>query len=89
MGIMLPTSYFITSRFTAPLVSLRQKTKAIASGDYSIRIESMRKDEIGDLEKDFDEMVEALDKAKTEVESKQRELEEVNYELERKVRERT
>ncbi|GEM_PF-4046762 len=49
----------------------------------------MRKDEIGDLEKDFDEMVEALDKAKTEVESKQRELEEVNYELERKVRERT
>ncbi|MDI6727898.1 MAG: ATP-binding protein [Thermodesulfovibrionales bacterium] len=34
-------------------------------------------------------MVEALDKAKTEIENKQRELEEVNYDLERKVRERT
>lgn len=89
LGMMLPTSYFIASRFTAPLVSLMQKTKAIASGDYSIRIKSVRKDEIGDLEKDFDEMVEALNKAKTEIENKQRELEEVNYELERKVRERT
>jgi signal transduction histidine kinase len=89
LGIMLVATYLITRRFTAPIIELTRKTRSVASGDYAIRIKSERKDEIGDLEKNFDEMVEALDKAKTEIENKQRELEEVNYDLERKVRERT
>ncbi len=89
LAITLAVSYFVVSMFISPVVSLTQKTKAITSGDYSIRIKSKRKDEIGDLERDFNDMVETLNNTKTEIESKQRELEEVNYDLERKVQERT
>ncbi|MBI5213323.1 MAG: PAS domain S-box protein [Nitrospirae bacterium] len=89
LAITLAVSYFVVSMFISPVVSLTQKTKAIASGDYSIRIKSKRKDEIGNLERDFNDMVETLNNTRTEIESKQRELEEVNYELERKVQERT
>lgn len=88
--LMLVVTYLVIERFTAPIIRLAQKTKAIASGDYSVsRIAAKRKDEIGDLERGFNGMVEALGNSKSEIENKHKELERANYELERKVLERT
>ncbi|MBI3592703.1 MAG: response regulator [Nitrospirae bacterium] len=89
LGVMLAVTYLVVNRVTAPIVRLTQKTNAIASGDYSIRIESRKKDEVGDLERDFNKMVEVLNNSRIEVENKRKELEKINHELERKVLERT
>ncbi len=89
LGIMLVATYLITRRFTAPIIELTRKTRSVASGDYSIRIKSKRKDEIGNLERNFDAMADALDNSKAMIESKQTELEKINHELEQRVTERT
>lgn len=89
LGIMLIVSYLIVNKLTAPIADIAQKTMAIASGDYSIRIKSKRKDEIGNLERNFDAMADALDNSKAMIESKQTELEKINHELEQRVTERT
>ncbi len=89
LGIMLIVSYLIVNKLTAPIADIAQKTMAIASGDYSIRIKSKRKDEIGNLERNFDAMADVLDNSKAMIESKQTELEKINHELEQRVTERT
>lgn len=89
LGIILIVSYLIVNKLTAPIADIAQKTMAIASGDYSIRIKSKRKDEIGNLERNFNAMADALDNSKAMIESKQTELEKINYELEQRVTEKT
>ncbi len=52
---------FSSKRTAAPIVALSKATKEIAKGDFNISINlSNRKDEIGDLERDFNLMVQEL-----------------------------
>lgn len=89
LALMLPVVYVIMTKFINPIVSMTQKTGAVASGDYSIRVGSHRRDEIGSLQNNFDAMVEALRTSRKEIAKKQLELEDMNAALERKVAERT
>ncbi len=87
--IVLPVAYLIVRKFTGPIWMITQRTGAVAAGDYSVRIESRRKDEIGSLERNFNVMVKALSGSRKEIEEKQSELAKANIELERRVADRT
>ncbi len=49
---------FVTARVTAPLARMTDATEAIAAGDYSRRVDTGRRDEIGRLGRAFDRMAE-------------------------------
>ncbi len=55
-GMSLVLSFHIIS----PVTSLRRAAGSIARGDYHVRVKIARKDELGDLARDFNEMAEAL-----------------------------
>jgi class 3 adenylate cyclase len=58
VGICL--SFVLSLYFSRPLVSLRESTKILASGNFEHRVEIRRKDEIGDLGQAFNQMAEGL-----------------------------
>lgn len=61
-------SIFLSIKYTQPIAEVVQAAKKIASGDLSQTLPEHRRDEIGDLTKSFNEMVDKL--------RRQRELEE-------------
>ncbi|MEJ2589090.1 MAG: HAMP domain-containing protein, partial [Deltaproteobacteria bacterium] len=58
VGICL--SFVLSLYFSRPLVSLRESTKILASGNFEHRVKIRRKDEIGDLGQAFNQMAEGL-----------------------------
>lgn len=50
-------SYIMAHSITRPVMRMCKYMKSVGKGDFSIRIESMREDEIGQLEKGFNTMV--------------------------------
>lgn len=58
IGILL--SFGLSLYFSRPLVTLRESTKVLASGNFDHRVEIRRKDEIGDLGEAFNHMAEGL-----------------------------
>ena len=52
--------FFLANTITAPIINLTRHTKAIASGDFSSKIEVNSKDEIGQLAQDFNHMAQEL-----------------------------
>jgi signal transduction histidine kinase len=59
--IILIGSYFLLKYFVSPIISLSNFAKKVTSGDYSIRSEINSSDEIGDLSKEFNKMVETIE----------------------------
>lgn len=53
--------YALTRYLISPVLKLSEATKKLADGDLSIRIESTRRDELGELARDFDEMAEQIE----------------------------
>jgi len=80
--LLLVILYFSTKRIIKPLGEMVIATQKIASGDYSFRVETTSKDEIGLLAESFNKMTEDLQKAHEE-------LREWALTLEKKVEERT
>jgi signal transduction histidine kinase len=79
----LVISYFLQRTISIRLLSLVTKTKEVAeTGDYSIRVASGEKDEIGILSKEFNGMLMQID-------NMQKSLKEANTELEERVELRT
>ena len=55
--------FFLANTLTAPIISLTRHAKAIASGDFSRKIEVRSKDEIGQLAYDFNHMAQELNRS--------------------------
>lgn len=70
--------YALVLYLVSPILQLRQASKKLAIGDLSTRIESKRRDEIGQLARDFDEMAERIE---TLIASQQRLTRDISHEL--------
>ena len=74
-------SFWLARTLTSPMVPLRRATRRLSSGDLSARVEGnvgRRRDEIGELARDFDAMAERIEAL---VGSQQRLLRDVSHEL--------
>ncbi|MCJ7842592.1 HAMP domain-containing histidine kinase [Lederbergia sp. NSJ-179] len=68
-AVALVLSWILSAVHVKRIKRLQEATSLIANGDYSVRIPSADFDEIGELSKDFNQMVEKLELAKEEIES--------------------
>lgn len=59
--ISFPVVYLMTKAITAPIKKVGKAARQIAGGEYSERIETKRKDEIGELATDFNLMAEQVE----------------------------
>jgi|GEM_PF-1805561 len=75
LAVMLAIVYVAVHKFLSPIIELSENTKAITAGHFDALAKSGRKDEIGELEENFNQMVMALDAARRLAEIKQEELE--------------
>jgi signal transduction histidine kinase len=66
---VLLISTLISRRITRPLYRLAAASDAIASGDLTVRIDSISTDEIGDLTTQFNAMVDSLNTSRRQIES--------------------
>ncbi|MEW5806704.1 MAG: ATP-binding protein [Acidobacteriota bacterium] len=94
INIIILTISFLTSflflRFvTAPIKNLMKATKSIADGNFDLRIDVSRHDELGQLSQSFNDMAESLCKKEKELLKANKEIESWNRELENRVIERT
>ncbi len=80
--VILPIGYFFALWLTRPIATISAAASRVAHGDLDVRVDIARRDEIGDLSHSFNQMVTALA-------DNRRQLENVNLDLEIKVRERT
>ncbi len=82
--------YFVLKRqiFT-PLTHLMEATNRIASGDFSIELNAERQDEVGHLAKLFNTMSGEINAREEALKKARLELEEMNENLEQRVRDRT
>lgn len=62
MLISILGAYFISNKFTKPIIKINNATKKISNGDYSVKIELNTKDEIEELAKTINFMAENLSK---------------------------
>lgn len=58
--IGIAVSLFLSWKYTAPIYEVVDAAKAVAAGDLSKKLEVKRNDEIGELTKSFNEMIERL-----------------------------
>lgn len=54
-------SLFLSGTITRPILRLRDTAMALASGDLSVRVQSRRQDELGELSRSIDHMANRLD----------------------------
>ncbi len=74
-------SFWLARYLSSPVAPLRRATRALSDGDLTARVEAKvtgRRDEIGELARDFDSMAERIEVL---VESQQRLLRDVSHEL--------
>ncbi|MBS4219780.1 HAMP domain-containing histidine kinase [Bacillus sp. FJAT-49711] len=67
--VALMLSWILAAFHVKRIKRLREATSLVAGGDYSVRIPSSDFDEIGELSKDFNKMVEKLNISMEEIES--------------------
>ncbi len=70
--------YALASYLSSPIVKLRRATKKFAGGDLQTRLDIKRRDELGDLAREFDEMAERIE---TLVTSEKRLTQDISHEL--------
>jgi two-component system nitrogen regulation sensor histidine kinase NtrY len=58
LGVLL--GWWVTERVTRPVERLADGARAVASGNWSVRVEAATNDEIGDLARAFNQMTEQL-----------------------------
>jgi signal transduction histidine kinase len=84
-GILIIVGIFIawlmSRNISKPLNKLTAATSAIAAGNYSIKVEEGRKDELGKLAQAFNAMIGQVSKAKEGLEQKVIETSEMNEQL--------
>ncbi len=70
--------YALASYLSSPIVKLRRATRQFAEGDLHTRLDIKRRDELGDLAREFDEMAERIE---TLVASEKRLTQDISHEL--------
>ena len=70
--------YALARYLVAPILQLRQATRKLADGDLRTRVGTKRRDELGQLARDFDEMAERIE---TLIASQKRLTRDVSHEL--------
>ncbi len=60
IGISTALAELVARRYAGPLSELRRVAKALAEGDFDVRVRSRRRDEIGAIGRAIDEMAEQL-----------------------------
>jgi signal transduction histidine kinase len=88
-GSIIILASFLARRISQPILALTEKTRLLAEGDLSQRIEIKREDEIGMLGQSFNDMASKLHSLVTHldslVEKRTKQYEEKNAELERAI----
>ena len=79
---ILPVGYFFALWLTRPIATISEAASRVATGDLAAHVNINRNDEIGQLSNSFNQMVDALQHSRDQ-------LQDYNQELERKVAERT
>lgn len=96
--VTLIVGYFFATWLTRPIAQISMVAAQVASGDLQARVAIDRHDEIGELSVSFNQMVDALQQSKKDMQNYSRELEEqvalrtfeldeLNQSLDRRVRE--
>jgi signal transduction histidine kinase/CheY-like chemotaxis protein/PAS domain-containing protein len=70
-GVM---SMIFGQRVAAPILSIARAVRAVGQGERGVRLPDARRDELGDVAKGFNLMVEALERREAELERSRREL---------------
>lgn len=65
-GALIVLLTFFSKSIVNPIRKMQEKMKIVETGDLSVRFKDYRKDEIGDLQKSFDQMLDKLYKVKYE-----------------------
>ncbi|MBI0579801.1 HAMP domain-containing protein [Neobacillus cucumis] len=63
---MLITVFFLSKALTKPLISMKEATKKLSNGDFSVSLPNMSKDEIGELSKSIQTLANDLNHLKQE-----------------------
>ncbi|HMO24990.1 MAG TPA: HAMP domain-containing sensor histidine kinase [Tepidisphaeraceae bacterium] len=87
--ICLPLGFMLVHRVLRPIRSLVAATRRIIGGDLDARVEFNRRDEIGELSRCFNEMVNWVKQQQTDLATMNKRLAEVNRELETRIDQRT
>lgn len=77
INLFILLSHWLAARFSSPIQKLIEGAEQIAAGDYKMKLEIDRKDEIGSLIKSFNEMARNLAKQREELFRKTRDLESI------------
>jgi len=89
--VTLFISYIISKEIALPILKLSKAAEDVASGQLEVRVDIKRDDEIGELAKNFNKMVNKLEHSHEELErlvfQRTRELEYLNKELDNKIKE--
>jgi len=83
MILMFLVMFPVTSSIVRSIEKLSQGTERLTAGDFSYRVNVERKDELGRLCGSFNNMAEKLEKQRSEIEQRQKALEEINEEVKR------
>ncbi len=74
LAIAFAVSVLVARSLVRPIVDLQNATVRIGAGDFEARLESPRTDELGDVARAFDRMLDRLSESRREVQSKNSEL---------------
>ncbi len=77
LAIALVMSFFLAKAITGPIISIANGTIKVADGDYSYRIASRSRDEIGTLSKNFNNMAQVIENTLEEVSGEREKLKNV------------
>ncbi|MBL8517389.1 MAG: HAMP domain-containing protein [Betaproteobacteria bacterium] len=61
IGFALPLAWLLSRWLLKPVSELASGTRALAQGDYAVRLADTRNDELGDLARDFNRLASALE----------------------------
>lgn len=89
MFLVAAFSYVLGTYLIRQIKDLKYAAKEISKGNYNISVNTLGSDEISELAKTFNTMINALNETKKESKRYQEELKEVNLSLDDKVRQRT
>src|SRR5262249_10664542 len=70
--VALAIAFTLVGTITRNINRLTRATQAIAAGDFSVRVRSRARDQIGDLTRSFDGMAESIERLLAETAEKQR-----------------
>jgi len=80
--VVVPLVFYLVRRLVKPINALSRAAQQVAAGDFSVKIQANRRDELGELATAFNKMTDDLARSHSQ-------LKEMNVQLEQKVQQRT